>query len=82
MDRSGSVPSRLNTHTVTHTEASCWREAIRACIRTGDAESLVRHLAGLREDDREMLLEGIGSEELRAQVSMLLRQRQEQLALA
>ena len=67
---------------MTDTQMVCWRGAISACIRTGNREVLARHLAGLREDDREMLLEGIGSDELRADVGMLLRQRQEQLALA
>ena len=67
---------------MTDTQLVCWRGAISACIRTGEQGGLARHLAGLREDDREMLLEGIGSEELRAEVGMLLRQRQEQLALA
>ncbi len=67
---------------MTDTQMVCWRGAIGACIRTGERDVLARHLAGLREDDREMLLEGIGSEELRSEVGMLLRQRQEQLALA
>ena len=67
---------------MTDTQLVCWRGAISACIQTGDREVLARHLAGLREDDREMLLEGIGSEELRAEVGVLLRRQQEQLALA
>ncbi len=67
---------------MTDTQLVCWRGAISACIRTGEQGGLARHLAGLREDDREMLLEGIGSEELRAAVNSLLRRQQEQLALA
>ncbi len=59
----------------------CWREAMRACIQRGAADGLAQHLARLSEHERAMLLEGIDSDELRAEVNCLLRRRQEQLAL-
>jgi hypothetical protein len=57
-----------------------WREAIRVCMRA-EVGPLARHLARLPEDDRSMLLDGIGSEVLRSEVNALLRRQQEQLAL-
>lgn len=59
----------------------CWREAVRACMRRGAADGLAQHVARLSEDERSMLLAGIDSEELRAEVTCLLRRQQEQLAL-
>ncbi len=60
----------------------CWREALRACVRSGEAVGLAEHLARLPEDERAVLLEGLECEELRARVNSLLLLRQEQLALA
>jgi len=59
----------------------CWREAVRACMQRGAAGGLAEHLVRLSEDDRAMLLEGIDSDELRAEVHSLLRRQQDQLAL-
>lgn len=66
---------------MTDTKVLCWREAVRACMRRDEVGGLAEHLVRLPEDDRAMLLEGIDSDELRAQVNSLLRRQQEQLAL-
>jgi len=58
-----------------------WREAVRVCMRVAEVGPLAKHLARLPEDDRAMLLDGIGSEMLRSEVNALLRRQQEQLAL-
>ena len=59
----------------------CWGEAFRVCMRRAEVAPLARHVAGLPEGDRSMLLEGIGSDLLRAEVNAVLRSQQEQLAL-
>ncbi len=66
---------------MSETEAVCWREAVRACVRWGGAGDLAEHLVRLSDDDRAMLLEEIDCEELRTQVNSLLRRQQEQLVL-
>ena len=66
---------------MSNTKLQCWREAFHVCMRRAETAPLARHLAQLPEGDRSMLLEGIGSELLRAEVNAVLRSRQEQLAL-
>ncbi len=59
----------------------CWRDAFRVCMRVAGVRPLATHLAQLPEDDRVMLLDGIDSDVLRAEVHSMLRKQQEQLAL-
>jgi len=66
---------------MSNTKLGCWREAFRVCLRLAETAPLARHLARLPEDDRSMLLEGIDSDLLRAEVNAVLRRQQEQLAL-
>ncbi len=66
---------------MSETKLRCWREAFRVCMRVTELGPLARHLVGLPEDDRSMLLEGIDCDLLRAEVDTLLRKRQDQLAL-
>ena len=60
---------------------SRWAEAVRLCLERSQLGPLARHLARLPEGDRSILLEGIGSEALSAEVKAVLRRREEQLAL-
>ncbi|HUU54469.1 MAG TPA: hypothetical protein VMY87_06060, partial [Armatimonadota bacterium] len=66
---------------MSETKLQCWREAFHVCMRRTETAPLARHLARLPEGDRSMLLEGIGSDLLRAEVNTVLRSQQEQLAL-
>ncbi|MDH4179424.1 MAG: hypothetical protein OEV33_02860 [Armatimonadota bacterium] len=66
---------------MSETKLQCWREAFHVCMRRAETAPLARHLARLPEGDRSMLLEGIGSDLLRAEVKAVLRSQQEQLAL-
>ena len=75
------LTARAGGWRMTETEALRWHEAVRVCIRRGDDARLAEYLTGLPEGERAMLLDGIGSEVLRAHVNSLLRRRQEQLAL-
>ncbi len=59
----------------------CWGEAFRVCMRVTGTGALAKYLARLPEGDRLMLLDGINSDLLRAEVDSLLRSQQEQLAL-
>ena len=66
---------------MSETKLMCWREAFRVCMRVAGMRPLATHLARLPEDDRVMLLDGIDSDLLRAEVHSVLRKEQEQLAL-
>ena len=66
---------------MSETKLMRWREAFRVCMRVAGMGPLATHLARLPEDDRVMLLDGIDSDLLRAEVHSALRKQQEQLAL-
>lgn len=66
---------------MTETEQFCWQETVRVCMEGADEGRLAEHLAQLPHDHRATLLDGIGSERLRARVDRVLRRRRDQLAL-